>query len=125
MSPLTAVSELMARNASSPDETRTPALTRSEVVTVGGYTLARVTLEPGWRWSECIKPIAGTDSCQLSHVGYMISGRLSVSTPQGTVEIGPGDFYSIPPGHDAHVVGDQQAVGVELVSAAEFAKPSS
>jgi mannose-6-phosphate isomerase-like protein (cupin superfamily) len=125
MSPLTAVSELMARNASSPDETRTPALTRSEVVTVGGYTLSRMTLEPGWRWSECIKPVAGTDSCQLSHVGYLISGRMSVSTPNATQEIGPGDFYSIPPGHDAFVVGDQPVVGIELVSAAEFAKPAS
>ena len=125
MSPLAAVSELVARNAGSPDETRTPALTRSEVVTVGGYTLSRTTLEPGWRWSDCIKPVAGTESCQLSHVGYAISGRLSVSTPTGTLEIGPGDFYSIPPDHDASVAGDQPFVGIELVSAAEFAKPGS
>jgi hypothetical protein len=123
--PQTAVSQLMARSANTPDETRTPALTRSEVVTVGGYTLSRLTLQPGWRWSECIKPVTKTDSCQLSHVGYLISGRMSVTTPAGMLQIGPGDFYSIPPDHDASVVGDEPVIGIELVSAAEFAKPAT
>ncbi|MDO8486052.1 MAG: hypothetical protein Q7S35_14010 [Candidatus Limnocylindrales bacterium] len=63
----------------SPDETRTPPRTRVEVVRLGGDTAARFTFEPGWRWSEAVKSIAGTDSCQLRHVGAVVSGRLHVA----------------------------------------------
>jgi hypothetical protein len=69
-----------ARTFDSPDETRTPEKTRVDVVKIGETTAARFTFEPGWRWSECVKPVAGTDSCQARHVGVVHTGRLQSST---------------------------------------------
>ena len=109
----------------SPDETRTPDKTKVDVVRVGGTTAARMSFEPGWKWSECVKPVAGTDSCQIRHVGVVQSGRLNVVHEDGTeVELGPGTAYVIEPGHDASVVGDEGFVGIEFESAAaeEFAR---
>jgi len=101
----------------SPDETRTPEKTRVDVVRIGGTTAARMTFEPGWKWSECVKPVAGTDSCQLHHVGVVGSGRLAVKHEDGTeMEFSPGDAYVIDPGHDAWVVGDEAFVGYEFES---------
>ena len=73
-----AVTKFESKSHSSPDEVRTPNKTRVEVVRLPGYTLGRLNFEPGWKWSECIKPVVGTDSCQVSHVGYAVSGRLTV-----------------------------------------------
>jgi hypothetical protein len=109
----------------SPDETRTPDKTRVDVIRVGSTTAARMAFEPGWKWSECVKPVTGTDSCQARHVGVVQSGRLHVAHEDGTeVEIGPGDAYVIEPGHDAWVVGDEGFVGFEFEprSAEEFAR---
>ena len=117
------VTELEARSHDSPDELRTPDKTRVEIVRVGGFTLGRFNFEPGWRWSDCIKPVAGTDSCQLSHVGYAVAGRLTVRLQDGSeMSITPGSSYSIPPGHDAWVEGDERFVGIEVMSAEQFAK---
>jgi quercetin dioxygenase-like cupin family protein len=122
--PIATVNQLEAKSHDTPDETRTPPKTRVEQVSVGGYTIGRFTFEPGWRWSECIKPIVGTESCQLSHVGYVISGSLSVETSDGKhVDLKAGQSYAIPPGHDAWNGGDEPFVGLEVVSAAEYAKP--
>jgi hypothetical protein len=109
----------------SPDETRTPDKTRVDVVRMGSTTAARMTFEPGWKWSECVKPVAGTDSCQVRHVGVAQSGRLHVTHEDGTeADIGPGDAYVIEPGHDAWVVGDETFVGFEFESrsAEEYAR---
>ena len=109
----------------SPDETRRPDKTQVDVVKLGANTAARLTLEPGWKWSECIKPIAGTDSCQARHVGVIQSGRMHVIHDDGTKgDIGPGEAYVIEPGHDAWVVGDEPMVGFEFESptAAVYAK---
>ena len=85
--------------------------------------LARFTFQPGWRWSECVKPVAGTDSCQVCHVGAIVAGRLRVVHNDGTEgEVAPGDAYVIEPGHDAWVVGDEPFVGIEFKSAAHYAK---
>ena len=115
-----------ARDFGAPDETRTPDKTRVEVVRMGGGTsAARFTFEPGWRWSECVKPVAGTDSCQARHVGVVHSGRLHVVHEDGTEqELEPGQAYVIDPGHDAWVVGDEPFVGFEFEthSAEEYAK---
>ena len=114
-----------ARTFDSPDETRTPDKTRVEIVRIGSSTAARMTLEPGWRWSACIKPIVGTASCQLRHVGVVQSGRMLVTHDDGTeLELGPGATYVIEPGHDAQVVGDEPFVGFEFESgsAEEFAR---
>jgi mannose-6-phosphate isomerase-like protein (cupin superfamily) len=91
----------------------------------GSVTISKATMNPGWRWSIDVKPVAKTDSCMVHHMGYAISGRLHVVMDDGTeVEIGPGEAYVIEPGHDAWVVGDEQFVGFEFESrsAEEYAK---
>jgi hypothetical protein len=106
-----------AKSFDKPDETRTPPKTRVEVVHVGNVQAARMTFEPGWRWSECIKPVVGTDSCQNRHVGVLISGALHVALDDGTeADITAGSAYVIDPGHDAWVTGDEGAVGYEFES---------
>lgn len=120
-----AVSKLERKSHDAPDETRTPAKTKVEVVNLEGFTIGRLTFEPGWRWSDCIKPIVGTDSCQLSHVGHLISGTITIKLNDGSEQtFSAGDSYTIPPGHDAWVVGDETCVGIEVMSAAQFARPA-
>ena len=107
------------RDFDSPDESRTPDKTRVDVVHFGGTAAARLTMEPGWSWSECVKPVAGTDSCELRHLGVVQSGRMRVTHDDGTVlELGPGDAYVIEPGHDAWVTGSEVFVGYEFDSKA-------
>jgi hypothetical protein len=121
----TAVAGVETRDFDSPDETRTPDKTQVDVVRIGATTAARFAFEPGWRWSECVKPVAGTESCQARHVGVAHSGRIVVKHEDGTeVEIGPGDAYVIEPGHDAWVVGDERFVAFEFEqrAAEEYAK---
>jgi quercetin dioxygenase-like cupin family protein len=113
-----------AKSHNSPDEIRTPNLTRVEVVRLPGFTFGRFTLEPGWRWSECIKPVVKTDSCQVPHAGYVISGRITVRMNDGAQKtIGAGESYTIPPGHDAWVEGKERFVAFEVMSAEQYAKP--
>ena len=112
------------RGFDSPDETRTPDKTKIDVVELGGLTVSRFTFQPGWKWSECIKPTVSTDSCQAHHVGTAISGRLHVVHADGSeADIGPGDAYVIEPDHDASVAGDEPFVAFEFDSktAAGFA----
>src|SRR3954463_12720539 len=91
----------------SPDETRPfEGKGQAEVINVGGHVVGRATFEPGWRWSVNVKPIAGTDSCQVSHLGYIVSGRMRIWMDDGSEgEVGPGDVFALPPGHDAETVG--------------------
>jgi len=115
---------LKAKSLDSPDETRSFDNGKMDIVSVDEVTAGRVTLEPGWRWSEAIKPIAGTNSCEVQHTGYVVSGRMRVVMDNGSEqEIGPGDVYVIRPGHDAWVIGDETYVGVDFSSDMErFAK---
>ena len=108
-----------------PDETRTPDKTRVEVVRLDGFTIGRFTLQPGWRWSQCIKPVVKTDACQVSHAGYVISGSITVKMNDGTQKtLRTGDSYTIPPGHDAWVEGNQPFVAIEVMSAEIYARPA-
>lgn len=108
----------------SPDEVRTPSKSRIEVVRLEAFTIGRFRLDPGWRWSECIKPVAKTESCQLSHVGHVISGRITVRMNDGTQKtIKAGESYTIPPGHDAWVEGNEPFTALEVMSAEQYAKP--
>ena len=110
---------ITARSFDSPDESRTPDKTHVDVVRMGDTSAGRFAFEPGWRWSECIKPVAGTDSCQMRHVGVAVSGHLMVHHDDGTeLELSPGEAYIIEPGHDAWVVGDERFVGYEFEQAA-------
>lgn len=116
---------VQSRGFDAPDETRTPEKTRIDVVRIGATSVARFNLHPGWRWSECIKPVAGTESCQARHVGIVQSGRLGVRHDDGSeAELGPGEAYVIEPGHDAWVVGEEPFVGFEFESRAaeEYAR---
>jgi mannose-6-phosphate isomerase-like protein (cupin superfamily) len=118
---------LIAKSFASADEVRTPDKTRVEVVDLGSVKAARLTVQPGWRWSECIKPVVGGDSCQAHHVGVIVSGTMHVVHNDGTEgDAKPGDAYVIEPGHDAWVVGDEPVVSFEFDSstAQTFAKPS-
>ncbi len=101
----------------SPDETRTPDKTTIAVVNLGGVSAARMQFESGWKWSECIKPVVGTDSCQVRHVGTVQSGTLHVVHNDGSeADLGPGDVYVIEPSHDAWVQGDESFVAFEFES---------
>lgn len=112
---------------SHPDETRTFNHGRVDIVRVGPSTIAQLSLEPGWHWKEDVKPLAGTDTCQARHVGFMESGRLHVMMDDGTeLDIGPGETYVIEPGHDARVVGNEPIVALEFATetAERFARIS-
>jgi hypothetical protein len=109
----------------SPDETRTADKTTVEIVRMGEVAASRMRLEPGWRWSDCIKPIAGGERCQAHHVGFLQSGAMHVVHDDGTEQqIRAGQAYVIEPGHDAWVVGDEAVVGFEFDSRTveEYAK---
>jgi hypothetical protein len=107
-----------------PDETRRFAgHGHVDVVMVGGRPVGRGKFEPGWRWSQDVKPIAGTDSCQVSHLGYVVSGRMRIHMDDGSrQDIGPGDTFAIPPGHDAETLGDEPCVLLDFGEISEYAK---
>jgi hypothetical protein len=118
---------LTVKSFDSPDEVRTPDKTRLEVLDLAGTKAARMTAEPGWRWSLCIKPVVGGESCQAHHVGVIIAGTMHVAHADGTErDVKTGEAYVIEPGHDAWVVGDQTVVAYEFDSstAQTFARPS-
>src|SRR3977135_1805556 len=98
---------MTAKQFDSPEEPRPPDKAKLDVLDLGSAKAARLTAQPGWRWSECIKPVVGGDSCQTRHVGTVVSGRLHVAHNDGTeADVAPGDVYLIEPGHDAWVVGN-------------------
>ena len=111
------MASIETKNLDRPDESRTPEKTEVSVVHLGDATVARLTAQPGWRWSECIKPLAGTESCEAAHLGYVVSGRIHIAATDGTeADLGPGDGYRLAPGHDAWVVGDEPFVALEFES---------
>lgn len=108
------------RNIEKPHETRPfKAHGHMDVVTLGDFTLGRGTFEPGWRWSEDVKPIAGTDSCQTRHTGFCLSGTMGVRSDDGSeFTLSTGDVVVIEPGHDAWTVGDEPCVFIDTGVAA-------
>jgi hypothetical protein len=111
------MTNLIARSFDDADERRTPPKAAVDVLMMGSVNAARLTLEPGWRWSECIKPIVGTNSCQVRHVGIAVAGTLHLQHADGSeVDVRAGDGYVIEPGHDAWVVGAEPFVGFEFES---------
>jgi hypothetical protein len=108
-----------------PDEARSFPNGEMTIVQLDGVVVARGVMQPGWKWSNDVKPLTGTDSCEVPHTGYVVSGRVHVRMNDGTdAEFGAGDVFVIPPGHDGWVVGDEPYVAVEWSgSGAAFAKP--
>lgn len=117
------MAKMQKKSIKNPEETREFPYGKVELVNMEGVTFGLATFEPGWKWSESVKPIAKTDSCQAPHTNYHLSGRLHVVMDDGTEdEFGPGDIGIIPPGHNAWVVGDAPAVMVDITGMVNYAK---
>jgi ethanolamine utilization protein EutQ (cupin superfamily) len=115
--------QMTKRRFDSPDEHRTFPLGSNDVVTLGDFTLGLARFEPGWKWSESLKPRVGTESCQVEHLGYILSGRLYTRMDDGSeMEFGPGDLVYVPPGHDGWTVGNESVVFLQIEGAAKYAK---
>jgi mannose-6-phosphate isomerase-like protein (cupin superfamily) len=107
-----------------PDETRKFEKGNVELIKIGGGTVGRLTLQPGWRWSTHVKPVAKTEWCEAPHFQYHVSGRLHVKMRDGTeFEVGPGEVTALPSGHDAWVVGNEPVVLIDWAGASNYAKP--
>src|SRR5207253_11186693 len=107
------------KNLKSPDETRRFDKGKIDIANVGEAVIGRFELQPGWRWSQSVKPMVQTDLCEQNHVAYMVSGRLKTKLRDGTEEEqGPGDAVFTPAGHDAWVVGDEPVVMIDFKGAA-------
>jgi hypothetical protein len=105
------------KNMDHPDETRTPEKTSVSVIHLGDATVGRFIFQPGWKWSDCIKPVVGGDSCQAAHLGFVVSGKIHIAATDGTeADLSAGDAYRLEPGHDAWVVGDEPLVALEFES---------
>ena len=115
--------KMVKKNTNQPDETRRFDKGRIDVTNVGDTSIGRAVMEPGWKWSTSVKPIVKTDSCQINHTMYVISGKMHVRMDDGSEqEFGPGDTGIVPPGHDAWVVGNETFVGVDFTGAKSYAK---
>jgi mannose-6-phosphate isomerase-like protein (cupin superfamily) len=109
--------KLLKANFRSPHDVRKPDKAELQVVKVGGASIAKAKMQPGWKWSQSIKPIARTESCMASHFGLVLSGRCHISQDDGTeLDLEPGDVFCIPPGHDAWVVGNVPFEAIEFES---------
>jgi hypothetical protein len=122
-----AVSALSKKSIEAPDETRTFSHGHIDVVRLGDTQFARTVFEPGWRWSEAVKPIAQTDSCMFHHKAFVAAGTLHVRMDDGTeMDVTKGEVADITPGHDAWVVGDETCVTYDFGGEdADYAKPPS
>lgn len=111
----TGKSTLAVKNLDAPDAARDMDHGLLEVVNLPGATIARATFQPGWRWSTHVGPVVGSESCQLAHTGYIVSGRFHVLMDDGREhDFGPGDAHVVAPGHDAWVVGDDPVVALDF-----------
>ena len=114
---------ILKKNLNSPDETRIFEKGKVELVTISGVTFGRATLNPGWKWSESVKQIAKTESCQEPHTQYIISGRLHVVMDDGReFDLGPGDATVLPPGHNGWVTGNEPCVLIDFTGMTQYAK---
>ena len=115
--------ELQGKKLDAPDERRRFNKGKLDVVHLEDFTVGRATLEPGWRWSEHMKELAGTDSCEVAHVGCVLSGRMRIAMNEEgpEQEFGPNEVFEIPTGHDAWVVGDEPCVVLDFSGADEYA----
>ncbi len=111
------------RDFAAPDEVRGFGHGRLELLRVGDSEIGRLVLQPGWRWSEHVKPIAGTELCEAPHFQYHVAGTLRIATADGVeFDATPGQVTSLPAGHDAWVVGDEEVVVVDWWGASNYAR---
>jgi mannose-6-phosphate isomerase-like protein (cupin superfamily) len=115
---------MLRKSFGAPDEVRPFPHGKLELVDLGGKSVGRGTFEPGWRWSQDVKPIAKTEHCEAAHAGYVISGRMHIVMKDGSeADFGPGDAMAVPPGHDAWIVGNEPCVVIDWTGFTEYAKP--
>ncbi len=97
---------------------------RFDLFKVADQLLGRAAYEPGWRWSQHVGPGAGASWCEVEHVGFVLAGRAAVRMRDGTeVEMGAGDWFSVPAGHDSWVLGDEEYVSLHVLGAHSYAVP--
>lgn len=114
--------DVILKRFDSPDESRTFEKGRFDLVRIGGMTLGRASYEPGWKWSVHVGRALGKKSCDVEHVGMVVSGRATAAMDDGSViEMKPGDIFYIGPGHDSWVVGDEPYVSIHLMGAEKYA----
>ncbi len=120
-------SSLSSKSFSNPDLVKEPAKTHSASVNLGVATATKIVLQPGWKWSDCVKPFVGGHSCQAAHVGVVMSGSMTVAHDDGSeITVHAGDAYTFAPGHDGWVNGDEEFVGYEFsIDAKDFGAWSS
>ena len=115
--------DIILKRFDSPDEVRHFEKGKFELVKIGAMTIGRASYEPGWKWSEHVGPTVGTPSCEIEHIGWVVSGRAAVLMNDGTkIELTPGDLFFVGPGHDSWVVGDEPYVSLHFLGADEYAK---
>jgi hypothetical protein len=111
------------KSFSKPDETREFPRGKADILNIGGGAVGRLVFQPGWRWSEHVKPIANTGSCEAPHFQYHVSGKLGIRMDDGTELVaGPGDVTALPSGHDAWVIGDEPVVVIDWFGASNYGK---
>ena len=119
------MARIASKSFNAPDEVRTFAKGRVDVVNLGDATIGRATFEPGWRWSTCVKPLAKTTSCEVAHFHYQVSGTMRIRMDDGTeLDCKAGEVAIIPPGHDAWVVGNEPVIAVDFQGMRDYAKQS-
>jgi ethanolamine utilization protein EutQ (cupin superfamily) len=117
------MTKLQKKSLDKPDDVWTFEKGKLEVVDLGDVVVGRSTLEPGWSWEKCVKPVVKTNSCQVQHIGYMISGKMKIVMDDGMEqEYGPGDVRFIPPGHNAWVLGNEPVVNIDFMGIKDFSK---
>ena len=115
--------KLEVKSFSNPDEVRTFDKGKLELIKVGGALIGRATFQPGWRWSESVKPVAKTESCEAPHFQYQVSGTIRIKMDDGTErDVKAGEVALVPTGHDAWVVGNESVVVVDFQGMADYAK---
>lgn len=111
------------RRFEKPEEVRKFEKGVFEIVRLGEMTIGRATYQPGWKWSQHVGPLAGAKSCEVEHVGMVVSGRAMVRMDDGTeIELGPGSLFHLDPGHDSWVIGNEPYVSIHFLGADRYAK---
>ena len=117
------MAQIQRKTMNKPDETRKFDKGKIDVTVVGDTSIGKAIFEPGWKWSTSVKPIVKTNSCQVAHTMYVISGKMKVKMDDGTeTDYGPGDTGFVPPGHDAWTVGNEPCVAIDFTGAKNYAK---
>lgn len=119
-----AMNDLITKRFETPDETRVFDKGKFEVVHIGGLTIGRATYEPGWKWSEHVAPLAGTELCEVEHVGLVISGHaVAAMSEDKIIDLTAGTLFYVPPApHDSWVVGNEPYVSLHFLGAEHYSK---